>query len=529
MKRFFRIATFFSLALLFLSCTRESRRFRGGSDVIRMTVSSINGTGTKSTKTDELIGTVDMDVLDGDTLRLYAYVSDCEYFQQDPLTKGTVMATDRINVKGQAFTVNAWVSEETEDDGFSMDDHHYISNVSVEKDDDGWKMAKEYGWINEAPITFWSYYPSSVQGMSNVKWPASDSKTVEAQSSVSFDYEVAHGTKDKDGNFSDASSQKDLLFAYNCMIWEKDKSDDFVNVNFRHALCAVRFDISSALQEGVTVQSVKFSNVITGGHCEVVGSDAKYPSISWTFASTPTRSDCAQSYLPADFTEKSLDGEVDAALQSTSNDKIFFFIPQDIKGKDVEITISFERENGSTQVSTATLTHEQPWEAGKIYTYRLSPASDFIDVDVQDIVEKFDKSDLSIQNTGNSRAYIRALLIGAYCENNEGNAIVYSWDPDDSNLGQFTGLPGEKWVKGEDGFWYYTEPVEPQAYTSQLFEKYEAYFMPPVGDSHLEISIAAQAVAYNKNKSTVKEAWSVDKVKLATDASKTINDVLTTK
>ncbi len=529
MGKFLRIATFLSLAVLSLSCTQEPGQFRGGSGVIRMTVSSINGTGTKSTQFEELIGTVDMDVIDGDTLRLYAYVSDFDSFQLEPSTKGAVTTTTNINEKNQAFTVNAWVSEETEDDGFSMNDHHYINNASVVRGDEDWAMAKEYHWISDAPITFWSHYPATVQGMSNVSWPASSTKTVADQSSVSFDYEVAHGTKDESDNCIDASSQKDLLFAYNCKTWKKDTSDDFVDVNFRHALCAVRFDVSSAIQEGVTVESVKFSNVIIGGHCEVVGSKTTYPTISWTYPSTPTRSDCAQSYLPADFTEKSLDGDVDAALQSTSSDKMFFFIPQDIKGKDVTITISYERSNGEYQVSTATLAHEQPWEAGKIYTYRLSPAADYIDVDVQDTVQKFEKSNLAIQNTGNAMAYIRALLLGAYCENNEEKAIVYSWDPDDSNLGQFTGLPGENWVKGNDGFWYYTEPVEPKAYTSQLFEKYNAYFMPPVGDSHLEINIAAQAVQYNKSKSIVQDAWGVEQIKFAADASKTINDALKTK
>ena len=85
------------------------------------------------------------------------------------------------------------------------------------------------------------------------------------------------------------------------------------------------------------------------------------------------------------------------------------------------------------------------------------------------------------------------------------------------------------WVKGSDGFWYYTVPVDPEEQTTQLFEKYEAYFMPPVGDSHLEINIAAQAVAYDKDKSTVTAAWNLDNIMCAKDSTRTIKSVLTTK
>jgi len=80
------------------------------------------------------------------------------------------------------------------------------------------------------------------------------------------------------------------------------------------------------------------------------------------------------------------------------------------------------------------------------------------------VVENFDgleKSGVKVQNTGNVPAYIRVKLLPGWYDG-EGKNIVAktAWEP------VFT--PEAGWVKGNDGFWYYTSPVEPKQYTSVL-------------------------------------------------------------
>ena len=66
-----------------------------------------------------------------------------------------------------------------------------------------------------------------------------------------------------------------------------------------------------------------------------------------------------------------------------------------------------------------------------------------------------------------------------------------------------------KWTyNAEDGYWYYTEPVENGAYTDALF--HEVYFDANMGNAYqgctVKIDVKAEAVQYANNGATVFEA-----------------------
>lgn len=83
---------------------------------------------------------------------------------------------------------------------------------------------------------------------------------------------------------------------------------------------------------------------------------------------------------------------------------------------------------------------------------------------------KTKKTNVRIQNTGNTDAYIRATYVVTYRDNT--GSILYEtsfsnegWDVDLSNK-----INTDSWVRGTDGYWYCKTPVAPGAETPELFK-----------------------------------------------------------
>lgn len=76
------------------------------------------------------------------------------------------------------------------------------------------------------------------------------------------------------------------------------------------------------------------------------------------------------------------------------------------------------------------------------------------------VVEDFDgttKSNVRIRNTGNTTAWIRAAVVVTW---QDGSGNVYGRLPVKDTDYTITFAEGTGWLKGDDGFYYYTEPVK---------------------------------------------------------------------
>ncbi len=117
---------------------------------------------------------------------------------------------------------------------------------------------------------------------------------------------------------------------------------------------------------------------------------------------------------------------------------------------------------------------------------------------------KNEKSQVNVQNTGDTRAYIRVKLV-TYRTNDAGEHIGGT-----AEVPTFT--PGEKW-KFYDGYYYYTLPVEADdspatvlADKIQLATDYKDYKDADGGRQALDVM--AEAIQSEPNKA-VGEAWGV--------------------
>lgn len=121
------------------------------------------------------------------------------------------------------------------------------------------------------------------------------------------------------------------------------------------------------------------------------------------------------------------------------------------------------------------------------------------------------KSDVKIQNTGNTDAYIRATYV-VTIRDEEGNILYDAYETEEFQKYMEkleSKISDPRWQKGTDGYWYYRLPVPPNEVTeANLFREkiYSAYIEinGKKAETHIEIlASAVQAMPTN----AVEDAW----------------------
>ena len=464
----------------------------------------------------EPVAHMTLGAIGSDTLYAELLVEDYTALPLDtataPATKGHITTTESL---GNLFVMNAWLGSrnrypnpapyaEGGTEGrvvceADADNYRFIEDAEVKKQGSEWLLqdatgTNPYRWRNDVPTTFWSIYPKTLaNGTRTITWPGAKASDDE-QAVLQFSYTLPSGT-------NAAERQEDLLFAYNLQTAklgaDESKPDygmlcegysDMVDVTFRHALSVIRFDIAGALKESVTIEKLAFEGIAAAGTCLAKGDGADGITFEWTPSGT---TDCDQEFYAGDFTEKSLDGTANNALQSKDSGKLLFLIPQQIKDNDVTMVVTYLRPDGLEETKRYVLDHETPWEAGKVYTYKIAVAANTVGVQVEDRVSDATVTDVDVKNTGNTRVYIRATVVGNWY--GEDGSIVDGW-MFSGHESEFADLPGENWVKESDGFYYYTLPVQAKEATTKLFT---SFTKPTSHDARFELTVIAQAIREN--------------------------------
>lgn len=120
------------------------------------------------------------------------------------------------------------------------------------------------------------------------------------------------------------------------------------------------------------------------------------------------------------------------------------------------------------------------------------------------------KTDVTIQNTGSTDAYIRA-------------AVVVTWQDKDGNVygtqpvsGDYSMQIGSGWTKGSDGFYYWKGSVAPGKSTGELIEECTYIKGAPAGYS-LSVEIMGSGIQSKgkdaAGKTPVELAWGNDAAK----------------
>lgn len=102
-----------------------------------------------------------------------------------------------------------------------------------------------------------------------------------------------------------------------------------------------------------------------------------------------------------------------------------------------------------------------------------------------------EKSNVTIKNTGNVDAIIRAMIVVNW-QDAQGN--IYPGAPVAGTDYTITGLPGEGWTGGTNGWYVYGEAVAPGGSTGILFSKCSTATGTAPAGYHLVVDVIAEAI-----------------------------------
>lgn len=460
-----------------------------------------------------------------------------------PATRGTPAFTENLGVlyknnmsvygdKG-GFTAAATLE--------SMDDEMHDRKGSTEANPNkGWRYQHTYAsdpWPTDgSAVGFYLNMPAN---------PTNVNITKRENGAFTFSYTSP----------ATAAAQQDILFAARSLTKAEHNGylPNGTPLLFNHALTAVKFAIGNAAddveQHEIAITEVIINGLYDGGTCTITpASESDYSDDKTTYSSATAASWPAASltrsgnpissgtYENAPVTYGSEEGQVSSFgengayptsftsvgnennLGSADGSQTFLLIPQAISA-NVTLTIkysfdgnekSYTIENFGETLAGANV----KWQAGELRTYTLTAKE--VNVHIADEIATVSgsnvKQNIVITNTGNTDAFIRATIIGNWCapsgeavfgytDYTDGSYVeIPSWTIDNPGDGVFSGLPGTGWVKGTDGYYYYTSSVAPNGTTTALFTSYKPGTVPDFEiagkkvDAHFVMEIATQAI-----------------------------------
>lgn len=376
-----------------------------------------------------------------------------------PATKGTPAYTENVGKLYHNMTV---VSK----DGTTETNTNFWAIDGQQQEGAGWRYQGTFTWAKDS-YDFYMSMPENLTSNGVVSNPIYG-KTDDGKLTISFDY------KSPDTEDASAVGQKDIIFAART-ITKGEATTNRVNgvpVLFHHALTGVKFRIANndELEKGkeghtqTYITKVTITGLKNSGTCTITpreetngyvddktgdyssGDQQTFTSgvVAWSYKDgTGTFS---QKFTEAQNVTKYSSGTTSASGSFTNNgdypntfsnagntynlndgdaSMTFWFIPQALT-EDVKLTVEFHVWDGTkdqktneltlnlgTEVLKKTgndLTLTRDWKAGQIRTFSLKP--DKVDVEIDDKLTEYVKSDVTIRNTGNVAMYVRVNLLG---------------------------------------------------------------------------------------------------------------------
>ncbi len=116
------------------------------------------------------------------------------------------------------------------------------------------------------------------------------------------------------------------------------------------------------------------------------------------------------------------------------------------------------------------------------------------------------KKDVRIKNTGDTEAYIRAAVVVTWVS--ESDKSISAQQPEVNEDYSITYTSNSGWIRGSDGYWYYTDPVASGDVTGMLFDSCEVIEGKAPEGYYLSVEIVASAIQ-SVPETVVEEQWGV--------------------
>ena len=468
--------------------------------------------------------------------------------QEGPMTRGIPAFTDNVSAVYPSLNAVAYAANGTQlfggDTEFSWNASeslyiHDYANMSP------WDECTD----DAQTLYYFLRMPVSPSGASNWKYSVADG-------SVKFDYTTPTSS---DGT-ADAVKQQDVLVTSRPLKKAEYDKKTGAPVLFYHALSGVKFAIGNDNSGDVKtyITNVKFSGLIKNGSCTVTP-DGKYEQttgdsknvVAWNLEGAAT-GEFSQAFTEVKDLEGNLAKNGENNLNSSDGSLTFWFIPQTMNSNitlDFTFKVGEDGEEITRTINFGEVLAGVEWKAGQLRTYTIR-AND-VNVRITDSVTETVKNNVVIKNTGNVDVFIRAAIVGQWVDkdgapvfsftdfNDDGLIFleIDSWYNDQFGDGEgkfgvfnglvgysntkyetFIGTPNADWVKGDDGYYYYTNVVKPGKETgTKLFNSYTIKETPEIRvagvlqDINFVMEISTQAISANKSDGGVytnyEDAW----------------------
>ncbi len=337
-----------------------------------------------------------------DTLYIHRYVaSESERSTgRHPDTDATSRAAQVNDVKSFAdvhknFLVVAKYTDKNE---------AYIPQTKVEKfvndaAGDVWYIDNPiYYWLDQRQLRFNAFAPGDSIGMLGTGFDLGAEE-------ITFSYTPPVFT-DTEGKRRDAEHQPDLMFATTTCSHNSGTIDhDYVPLNFRHALAAIKFAVRDVVNGEIV--DITLTDIAGSGTCTFNPEAESAPAFTWNNLGAPTDYTQTFNYKTVDLYDPDKDnngipvGDLTPINDKKGwNDKTFMLIPQEIDDKAL-LKITFKSGDELKTLSGKLKTADIPlWEAGKEYIYTISTSSE-----LWEYIFEVTGSEQALPNTAEEKAH----------------------------------------------------------------------------------------------------------------------------
>lgn len=214
-------------------------------------------------------------------------------------------------------------------------------------------------WPEDQTLHFYAFAPYSINGE---KLPLEGLNIDKNQHEIAFTYTVPTTNDGKD-----AEAQPDIMFADTTCSRDETDGKGTVPLKFRHALAAVKFVAGDIA--GCTINSITLIGLNGKGDCVYDGDEDKF---TWKLTDNKDKSfKQAFGVKLADNPDKDKEQPITDENPSTT----FMMLPQQLGDATVEVNMTTDKGVTHTLVGKLNIGNVDKWEAGKIYTYKISSES----------------------------------------------------------------------------------------------------------------------------------------------------------
>lgn len=339
-------------SVVMVSCEVMDDYMHVDSSVIKFGVDA-DADGAPSTRATQYAGSpvVMLGEGGGDTLYLHASIdANTATVSKEAMagTRGVPVTSDNFRAVCENFSVTA----------YTEDGKLYMSNEKVDGYANGaWSPSGGVRyWPEDQTLHFYAYAPYSLND--EPLFPGGI--TIDNQHNISFTYTVPTN------NGEDAVAQPDIMFADTTCSRATTNERGNVPLQFRHALAGVKFVANDIA--GCTINSITLKGLYGAGDCVY---DCEKDEFTWKQIEDKDKS----------FTQKfdvklndQQTGEQD--ITDKKPETTFMMIPQQLEGATVEVNLTTTKDGIQHtlegKLASGNLTE---WEAGNIYTYKISSES----------------------------------------------------------------------------------------------------------------------------------------------------------